>query len=325
MMTYQHLKHGLQHKQQKSRQNPSLRRQLLLSLSFFSLLLFILLGLSAYKIALEETQEILDQQMKEMAYFLAETSINHLDSTFKPNHHYKETDVFIDIWSYRPDPTQLKHATLEDVDHIRVPRTDTAHFQTMHSSLGELKIFVLPLSNKQVQISQLMAVRQRLAGELALSMLIPYVVLMPLVLLGLGWLVRRNLSSLTNLQASIASHDHNDLTPVKTSALPLEIAPTIDELNRLFERIDSAQKQQQQFIADAAHELRSPITALNLQLKVLQKTLPYPIEQEKNFINLKNGLYRIQHLISQMMALAHQEAHPSSHVSHKVHKLWLIK
>lgn len=293
----------------KTIENPSLRWQLLWSLSGFSILLFIVLGFSAYKTALHETEEILDKQMEQMAYFLAETPIDHLDSAFKPNHHYDETDVFIDIWTYQPDPTHIKS---EDLDHIRLPKAEKAHFQHAHSSIGKLKVFILPLATKQIQISQLLTVRRHLAGEIAFSMLIPYVVLMPLVLLGLGWLVRRNLSSLTNLQQSIAQREYDDLTPVTTTALPSEIAPTIEELNHLFKRIDHAQKQQQQFIADAAHELRSPITALNLQLKVLQKTMPYPIEQEKNFVNLKNGLYRIQHLVTQMMALAHQDAQSSN-------------
>lgn len=306
-----HLKHWLTQKRQNTVQHPSLRQRLLWNLSCFSIVLFILLGLSAYKIALEETQEILDKQMSEMAYFLAETSIDHLSPTFKTNKHYNETDVFIDVWTYSTD---LKTKLLEDNYHLRLPKADAPHFQQMKSSLGELKVFVLPLKYKQVQISQLMSVRQHLAGELALSMLIPYVLLMPLVLFGLGWLVRRNLSPLINLQNAIASRDHDDLTAIDTSALPLEIAPTIDEINSLFERIDYAQQQQQKFIADAAHELRSPITALNLQLKVLQKTLPESFVKEKNFVNLKNGLYRMQHLVTQMMALAHQDAHPSSQI-----------
>jgi two-component system OmpR family sensor kinase len=296
--------------QQKAQKNPSLRQQLLWSLSAFSIALFMVLGFSAYQIALEETEEILDKQMKEMAYFLAETSIEHLSPTFKPNNHYNETDVFIDVWTYSTDPEQQ----LQDPKQFRLPKTDAPHFQQVQSSMGELKAFVLPLSKKQVQISQLMTVRQHLAGELALSMLIPYVLLMPLVLWGLSWLLRRHLSPLIHVQQSIASRDHDDLSAIDTTALPMEILPPIAELNRLFERIDHAQRQQQQFIADAAHELRSPITALNLQLKVLQTTLPYPIAQDKNFVTLKNGLNRVQHLVTQMMTLAHQEADPAQQI-----------
>ena len=128
------------------------------------------------------------------------------------------------------------------------------------------------------------------------------------MLMGLSWLVGKQLRPLETLQRTIASRDHHDLTAIGTQQLPLEIIPTVQEINSLFKRIEVAQQQQQQFIADAAHELRSPITALNLQLTVLQKTVPYPLEQEKHFNRLKSGLQRIQHLVTQMMELAHQDA-----------------
>ena len=296
-----------------SPQQRSLRQKLLISLTAFSVLLFLLLGYSAYRIALEETQEILDQQMKEMAYFLAETSIEHLDSAFRPNHRYDETDVFIDIWTYpSAHASQRKQVLREDPDRIRLPRMAQPQFQQVHSSRGELKVFVLPLPDRQIQISQQLKVRRHLAQELALSMLIPYVLLVPFLVLGLGLLIRRLFKPVDALQHTIASRNHGDLTRIDTRHLPLEIKPAIDEFNQLFQRIEQAQQQQQQFIADAAHELRSPITALNLQLKVLQKTLPAELTQDRNFASLTQGLQRIQHLVLQMMTLAHQETQPTS-------------
>lgn len=310
-----------------SPQHRSLRQKLLISLTAFSVLLLVLLGYSAYRIALEETQEILDQQIKEMAYFLAETSIEHLDSAFRPNHRYDETDVFIDIWTYpvaanssapatQVAPTQANSSqaatSKEDPDHIRLPRLAQPRFQLIHSSRGELKVFVLPLTDRQIQISQQLKVRRHLAQELALSMLVPYIVLVPFLVLGLGLLIRRLFRPVDALQVAIASRSHGDLTPIDTRHLPLEIKPTIDEFNLLFARIEQAQQQQQQFIADAAHELRSPITALNLQLKVLQKTLPPEVTHDRNFSRLQQGLQRMQHLVLQMMTLAHQAAPPVS-------------
>lgn len=290
------------------RQHYSLKQRLLLISIVFSILLCVLLGSAAYKIALEETEEILDRQMQEMAYFLEETNIQHMDSGFKPRHRYDETDMFIDIWTYQQP---LTHSD-EDNEHLRLPQAKKAHFQMHQAGIGRIKAFVLPLADRQIQISQLVVVRRHLARELALSMLVPYFLLMPLALFGMTWLINKSLQPLLRLQRSIASRHHADLTPIETGDLPQEIVPVVDEMNLLFNRIEHAQQQQQQFIADAAHELRSPITALNLQLKVLQKTSSYPIEQEKHFINLKNGLNRIQHLVSQMMTLAHQDAQDAS-------------
>ena len=293
--------------------NPSLRKQLLLSLSLLSIVLFMLLGLAAYHISLEETEEILNKQMQETAYFLSETSIDRLDSAFKPNHRYNETDILIDIWRYQTGLNQQQNAQQstrppQANNNIRLARVTYPHFHRYESPIGELQVFVLPLADKQIQVSQLMSVRHDLARELALSMLLPYILLMPLVFFGLSWLIRKHLQPLESLQRTIATRDHQDLTEISTTQLPLEIIPTVNELNSLFKRIEAAQKQQQQFIADAAHELRSPLTALNLQLTVLQKTVPYPLQQEKHFNSLKSGLQRIQHLVTQMMQLAHQDA-----------------
>lgn len=211
-------------------------------------MLFILLGLAAYHIALEETSEILDKQMQETAYFLSDISIDRLDSTFKPNHRYNETDVLIDIWPYpdratlHPDrATLLPDTSPQAPNPIRLARAHHAHFQRYASPIGDLQVFVLPLAHKQIQISQLVSVRHDLAQELALSMLAPYILLMPLALFGLGWLVRKQLRPLESLQHTIASRDHYDLTPIDIGQLPLEIMPTIDELNSLFKRIETAQ------------------------------------------------------------------------------------
>lgn len=289
----------------------SIRRRMIWSISLFSIILFMLLGMSAYQVALQESQEILDRQMQEMAYFLAKTPIDHLDSSFRPNHRYDETDVFIDIWKYHPTPEQL--ALHEDPEKIRAPRARKAEFLQVRTSRGLLKIFVLPLEDRQIQISQLIRVRRHLAKELAFSMLAPYVILVPLVLFGLAMLTQHALKPLVDLQRFIALRGHHDLTPITMTHLPSEIKPVIDELNWLFKRIDEAQKKQQQFIADAAHELRSPLTALNLQLTVLQRTNAGHDEQLAGMENLKKGLTRIQHLVTQMMTLAHQEA--QQHVS----------
>lgn len=84
----------------------------------------------------------------------------------------------------------------------------------------------------------------------------------------------------------------------------MEIIPTIDEMNSLFERISTAQQEQRQFIADAAHELRTPITALNLQMKVLLQEFP----EHEALKKLSLGLIRIQHLVAQLLSLAKQDA-----------------
>ncbi|KAA5711791.1 two-component sensor histidine kinase, partial [Klebsiella pneumoniae] len=101
----------------------------------------------------------------------------------------------------------------------------------------------------------------------------------------------------------LKERDSEELTPIEVHDYPQELLPTIDEMNRLFERISKAQNEQKQFIADAAHELRTPVTALNLQTKILLSQFP----EHESLQNLSKGLARIQHLVTQLLALAKQD------------------
>ena len=100
------------------------------------------------------------------------------------------------------------------------------------------------------------------------------------------------------------------MVAIQNEHYPEELLPTIQEMNHLFERISIAQQEQRQFVADAAHELRTPITALNLQTKILMSQFP----EEENLKNLSKGLARMQHLVTQLLALAKQD----SSLSHEV-------
>ena len=135
-------------------------------------------------------------------------------------------------------------------------------------------------------------------------MFLPYLLIFPLGILALVLIISRNLKPLEDFKTELSQRDSNDLGAIINSHYPDELIPTINEMNSLFERIQLGQQEQKQFIADAAHELRTPITALNLQTKILLSQNP----EDKNLNNLAKGLARIQHLVSQLLALAKQDA-----------------
>lgn len=81
---------------------------------------------------------------------------------------------------------------------------------------------------------------------------------MPLALWGLSWIIGRSLKPLDEFKAELAQREPYELSEIQPDGYPLEILPTINEMNRLFERISLSQKEQKQFIADAAHELQNP-------------------------------------------------------------------
>ncbi len=253
---------------------------------------------SSYKIVQGEVNEVLDRQMRFQAERLAEQELQLLQSRFDPNKTYAEEDLFIDVWAYR-EQKDLHHPA-----QLLLAPVQKAGFYQHESPQGTWLAYVIPLKDRQIQVSQQQRVRQVLAFELAASLFIPYFLIMPFALWGLAYLIHRNFKPLDDFKQELSQRNSNDLTPIQSAMYPLELLPTIEEMNHLLERISIAQLEQKQFIADAAHELRTPITALNLQTQILQKK--FPDQPEIN--NLSKGLLRIQHLVVQLLALARQDA-----------------
>ena len=162
---------------------------------------------------------------------------------------------------------------------------------------------MFPLKDYQIQISQQEKVRQSFAWELAGSIFIPYVLLLPFAIIVLAFIISLSLKPLEDFKTELTQRGSEGLAPIDSEEYPQELIPTIEEMNRLFERIQHAQTEQKQFIADAAHELRTPVTALNLQTKILISQFP----EHEALQNLSKGLARIQHLVTQLLALAKQD------------------
>ena len=134
-------------------------------------------------------------------------------------------------------------------------------------------------------------------------MFVPYIILLPFAILVLAFIIRLSLKPLDDFKTELRRRDSDGLAPIDSNDYPQELIPTIEEMNHLFERIQHAQTEQKQFIADAAHELRTPVTALNLQTKILISQFP----EHEALQNLSKGLARIQHLVTQLLALAKQD------------------
>jgi len=275
----------------------SLKKRLITYISVFSVVLGCILVLGAYRMSLKELNEILDAQMVYLAERVA-LNIHPIQSHFDVHKHYHEEDLFIDVWAYA-DRSDLSHQ-----QHLLVSQKEKAGFYSHENEEGEWVTYVIPSKDYQIQISQQLKVRKILAFELAVNMFLPYLFILPLGLLALVLIISRNLKPLEDFKTELSQRDFHDLAVIKNTHYPDELVPTIVEMNYLFERIQRSQQEQKQFVADAAHELRTPITALNLQTKILLSQNP----EDKNLNNLSKGLARIQHLVAQLLELAKQDA-----------------
>lgn len=276
----------------------SLKKRLMIYTSLFSILMGCVLVFSAYRIALEETNEILDAQMKNLAERVAKLDPETVQSQFDQTQQYHEEDLFVDVWRYAEKTHQQHHFNL------LVNPVKNAGFFPQQTHHGVWQTYVLPTQDIQVQVSQQNVVRQNLALELAINMFLPYLLIMPFAIWGLSYIIRKSFIPIEQFKTELAARQPNELSPIAYDHYPNEIVPSILEINHLFERISDAQQEQRQFIADAAHELRTPITALNLQTEILIREIP----DHPSLFRLNQGLARMQHLVSQLLNLAKQDA-----------------
>lgn len=279
----------------------SLGSKLVVLTSLLSLVMACILMFSTYHIALKELTRILDTQMQFLATRATTFNSKSTHSSFNLDHEYERQELFMDIWSY-DDINQLK------TNDLLIPRVKKAGFYQHETDNGTWYTYVLPTAKFQIQVSQHERTRQVLALELAGSMVLPYILIMPFVLFIIFWIIRGSLKPLDDLKNELAQRDSNELSHIQEAQYPIELLPAVNEINYLFDRISKTQQEQKQFIADAAHELRTPITALNLQTKILLRDFP----ENTALINLSKGLARIQHLVSQLLALAKQDASVNS-------------
>jgi len=279
----------------------SLQKRLIIYISLFSLVLGCILILAAYRIALEEINEVLDKQMQSLAERIAENHPRPLQSQIDLEKQYSEEDLFVDIWSYAETATPLHP------QNVLVAPVKKAGFYKHQTPHGTLLTYIIPSDQLQIQVSQQQNVRQELALELAGNMFLPYVLFLPFAVFGLGWMIRKNFQPLHNFKTELASRKAQELKPIEMKDYPLELELTIQEMNHLFGRISLAQQEQRQFVADSAHELRTPLTALNLQLQILLQQFP----QSDSLHNLSQGVLRMQHLVNQLLSLAKQDASDS--------------
>ncbi|TXJ10343.1 MAG: two-component sensor histidine kinase [Acinetobacter sp.] len=277
-------------------QSYSIKKRALLLGSLISLSIFILMFFAAYQIAYHETEEILDQKLKNMAEWMADYAPALTSSQFDPTQQYQEEDVFVDVYLKQQIPQQqAKHPILSTV------QTAASYYQYQNAGV-EFIAYILPLQDRQIQVAQPLEVRRLVAFELAGTMLIPYLLLLPVVFLWLYWGIGRALRPMQNLQEEFSQRQYHDLTRLQQQDYPQELGAIVTEVNALFSRIEQAQQEQNEFITHAAHELRSPLTALNLQIKILEKEY----QDSSTIASLVQGVKRLQHMVQQLLDLARQ-------------------
>jgi two-component system sensor histidine kinase QseC len=185
------------------------------------------------------------------------------------------------------------------------PLTATSGFSETRGTEGHWRHFSQwnDERNLQVQVSENHHIRDELIGHIAWRLLFPALFGLPLIGLWVWLATRHGLASLDGIARQIASRAPQQSQPVTPTAAPEEIRTMLEALNGLFQRVETALEAERRFTADAAHELRTPLAALQAQLQVALRARD-DAERDRSLGQLQSGLSRASHLVDQMLQLA---------------------
>ena len=278
----------------------SLRARLTLALALAVAVTALLQALVTYRTARQDTEALFDAQMQRIALSLSGTlaaATLPADVTEGPA---SAQDMIIQIW--RADGLMLYRSASARL----LPPQAAPGFADVRVQGQPYRVYALRTPTQVVQVAQQIEARRRMAGRLALRAMLPIAVLAPLLLLGVGWVVGRALVPVRRLRQQVAARHADDLAPLPTTGLPAELRPLVAEINDLLRRLSAAWDAQTHFTADAAHELRSPLTALRLQVQGLQRA-PDAAARQIAGERLLAGIDRATRLVEQLLDLARQE------------------
>lgn len=271
---------------------PSLRRRLLGLVLAAITVVSAFQAASAYRTALHNADALFDQQLQQFA-----RSIEAGAPPVPGDMRLYEFEV--QVWG--PGGLEIYRS------HARpMPATSVIGFSDAVLEGVRYRIYLLKSGERTIQVAQDLDARRDRARGLALEAMLPVAVLAPVLMLAVWLIIRLSLAPLERMRHQVAGRPADDLSPLPEGGVPRELLPLVRELNLLFGRVDAAFASQRHFVSDAAHELRSPLTALNLQAQALRDLPPGP-QQDAAIAGLQQGIARAIHLLSQLLLLARME------------------
>jgi len=262
-------------------------------------------GIFSFVSAFREANELQDDQLRQIAALVGHHALPLPAAAAQKAEPVSDADSRVIVQPLPRPGKPPDHAALALPSHL------PDGVQTLAIDGETWRVFVKTLARgSQVAIAQQTAVRDEIASDSALHTITPFAVLVPVLLLVVGLLVKEMFLPVKMLASELDRRSHQDLGALRHPTLPSEIMPFVVAINRLLARVENAVALQRRFVANAAHELRSPLTALSLQAERLEATEMSDLARER-LGTLRSGIQRARALLDQLLTLARVQEAPA--------------
>jgi two-component system sensor histidine kinase QseC len=277
----------------------SIRRYLVLSLFAVLTLVTFVAAIKGYQMSMERSGKQYDQQLRALAQTLAIIDFNSVNTqrVGSPEH------FALQIWHQ----DHLIFSTDNAPNQLMVDQGQTLNEGfAMANFLGQRwRTYTLVDSFKQnvVITAQPLSIRFALAQDIIITAVTPMIIAIMLLSGFIYIIVSQGLKPLTSLKNELSKRSANDFSKLKSRAKHSELTAVLDTLNQLFNRLEGAFEREKHFSSDAAHELKTPLSVLKLNVHNLIGELSTHSQIPASLVPLNNSVERMSHLIDQMLML----------------------
>jgi len=306
----------------------SIKRFLLVAVISLITVAWLLSAVFNFHSSREQVEELFDAELAQMSRILQSVMTNHIRSNsevFSPSLNYLDKDLLLETFGHqefneRGHKYEKKLAfqvwdaqgNLFFENSSELPK----HFDSLRAGYADVndgkrgwRTFTLqdPDFGFWVKSAQREDVRTELTAQIALNTLLPSLLMMPVLIFLIAWLIRQGLEPLAQISQSLKRRGYQNLDKINAQTYPVELVYLVGELNDLFVRVSEAAERERRFTADAAHELRTPLSISKVHLQnILQVSQS---AQAREFVHKALiGIDRLIHMVQQLLILSRLDA-----------------
>ncbi|WP_235207897.1 MULTISPECIES: ATP-binding protein [unclassified Alteromonas] len=246
-------------------------------------------AIHGYRSAMSVSASLMDNELKSVLHALAL-------SESKSTGDLKANELAFQIWRGQK---LVSHSGLSE--RLPIARFNDG-FSDQNFSGQRWRVFKQAIDGElTIIVAQPLQHRVLLTESLTISAITPFLYAVPLLAIIILLVVTRGLSPLKALSNKLSVRQGKDLSPVTLSSIPTEMMPVMDTLNTMFARLNSAFEREQQFASNAAHELRTPLSVMKINLHNLAESM---VDKKDALQNIQKDTDRMIHVVNQILLLS---------------------